>query len=128
MHDSILNSTKKILGISADYTAFDLDITTHINSSLSTLNQLGVGPLDGFSIEDSGPLWSDIGLSAVQINLVRTFIFLTVRMLFDPPTTSFLISAMEKQIEELTWRISTQREWGLNPVDPMLVQEVIVNE
>lgn len=115
MEDSILISTKKILGVAANYTAFDLDIITHINSSLSTLNQLGVGPTDGFFIEDDSAVWADLDLPLNQLNMARTYVFLKVRMLFDPPTTSFLIAAMQKQIEEHEWRLNMFRE-GLIPV------------
>lgn len=123
METSILKSTKKILGIAPTYTAFDLDIITHINSSFAMLNQLGVGPLDGFAIEDDQAVWEDVELSVNQLSMVRTYIFLKTRMLFDPPTTSFLIEATEKQIQEHEWRISTNREWGLDPVDPLIIVE-----
>lgn len=124
MEDSILNSTKKILGLGEDYTAFDLDIITHINSVFSILFQLGVGPADGFLIEDAGTTWSDFLEDNVGLNMVKSYIFLKVRLLFDPPGTSFAIDAMNHQISEYEWRISTHREWSLNPVDPMLVEEV----
>jgi hypothetical protein len=110
MENSILNSTKKILGIEADYTVFDLDIITHINSSLSIISQIGIGPADGFSIEDDLPEWTDLNIPANQMGLLRTYIFLKVRMLFDPPTTSFLIEAMNKQIQEHEYRLSYFRE------------------
>lgn len=127
MENSILNSTKKILGVAADYTAFDLDIITHINSSFSHLTDLGIGPVGGYAIEDATAEWSELGLSTHQLNMVRTYIFLKTRMLFDPPTTSFLIEATEKQIAEHEWRLSTSREWNLDPVDPktlVVVEEV----
>lgn len=106
MESSILNSTKKILGISEDYTAFDLDIITHINSVFSHLNQIGVGPAEGFMIEDEGYLWDDFNVPTNQLNLVKTYVFLKVRMLFDPPSTSFLIEAMNEQIREHEWRLN----------------------
>ncbi len=110
MESSILISTKKILGVAANYTAFDLDIITHINSALSTLDQLGVGPVLGFAIEDDTSLWSDLAIPQNQLSMVRTYIFIKTRMLFDPPTTSFLIDAMNKQIQEHEWRLSVFRE------------------
>lgn len=110
MENSILNSTKKILGVSSSYTAFDLDIITHINSVFSTLNQLGVGPIDGFGIEDESTEWSALDIPQNQLQMVRSYIFLKVRMLFDPPATSFHISAMESQIDEYEWRLRTFRE------------------
>lgn len=110
MENSILTSTKKVLGISADYTAFDLDVITHINATFFLLNQLGIGPDDGLVIEDASSEWDDLGLSPKQTSAVRTYVYLKVRMLFDPPTTSFLIEAMEKQIEEHEHRLSWSRE------------------
>lgn len=121
MEQSILKSTKKILGIADDYTVFDLDIITHINSAFSTLTQLGVGPSTGFMIEDAEPVWADFIGADLQNNSVKSYVFLKVRMLFDPPSTSYLISATEKQIQELEWRLNVHREESLwvdpNPVD-----------
>jgi len=112
MEQSILKSTKKILGIAEDYTVFDLDIITHINSAFSTLTQLGVGPAEGFIIEDDTALWTDFIDVDVdfQWNSVKSYVFLRVRMLFDPPQTSYLISASERQIQELEWRLNVHRE------------------
>ena len=111
MEQSILISTKKILGIEEDYTVFDLDIITHINSAFSTLTQLGVGPANGFMIEGVDELWIDfIADEDPQYNSVRSYVYLKARQLFDPPQTSYLISAMEKQILELEWRLNVHRE------------------
>jgi len=110
MENSILNSTKKVLGISEDYTVFDLDIITHINASFSILNQLGVGPVEGFFIEDEGAAWDDFFVPPNQLNLIKTYIILKVRMLFDPPATGFLTTAMENQIKEYEWRLNVFRE------------------
>jgi hypothetical protein len=110
MADSILDSTKKILGLDAGYTPFDLDVITHINAAFSILDQLGVGPEGGFFIEDVSPTWDDFECPPNQRNLVRTYVFLKVRMLFDPPTTSYLIEAMNNQIREYEWRLNSFRE------------------
>lgn len=111
METSVLTSTKKILGIASDYTVFDLDIITHINSAFSTLTQLGVGPAAGFMIEDDSADWSDFNVTDDhQYNAVKTYVFLKTRQLFDPPATSFLIAAYSKQIEELEWRLNVHRE------------------
>lgn len=123
MELSILISTKKILGIAEDYTVFDLDIITHINTVFSTLTQLGVGPNSGFMIEDASAEWSDFFIDDLQYNSVKSYVFLRVRLLFDPPTTSFAISAFENQIKELEWRMSSHREetgW-VNP-EPSVIQ------
>ncbi len=106
MTDSILNSTKKNLGLAADYTAFDPDITMHINGVLSTLNQLGIGPANGFSIEDADDLWVTFLGGEPRLNSVKTYVYLRVKLLFDPPTTSYLIEALNKQVAELEWRLT----------------------
>lgn len=108
--NSILNSTKKILGIAEDYTAYDEDIITHINAAFSTLTQLGVGPVDGFQIEDETAEWEEFISTDLQYNSVKSYVYLRLRMLFDPPATSYLIAAMERQIQELEWRLNTHRE------------------
>lgn len=110
MENSILKSTKKILGIAPDYTVFDLDIITHINSALSIANQLGIGPVDGLFIEDDETVWADLIVPANQLSLLRTYVGLKVRALFDPPTTSFMIDAMNAQIREHEWRLNMSRE------------------
>lgn len=110
MSDSILNSTKKILGIGSDYEVFDLDIITHINSAFATLTDLGIGPDEGYMIEDDSATWGDYLKGDNRLNPVRTYVYLKVRVLFDPPTTSFAIEAINKQIAELEWRLNTYRE------------------
>lgn len=128
MEQSILTSTKKILGIAADYTAFDLDIITHINAAFSTLTQLGVGPPNGFMIEDADVEWYDYIEDDIQLNTVKSYVFLKVRQLFDPPTTSYLITAMETQIRELEWRLNVNREtteW-VAPDPVVIVDEEVV--
>jgi hypothetical protein len=111
MEPSILISTKKILGVADNYTAFDLDIITHINSAFSTLAQLGVGPAEGFMIEDETATWTEfIPSGDLQYNAVKTYVYLRTRQLFDPPSTSYLIAAFDQQIKELEWRLNTHRE------------------
>jgi hypothetical protein len=111
MEDSILISTKKILGVADDYPVWDLDIITHINTAFSTLTQLGVGPAEGFMIEDDQAVWSDFIVDGdLQYNSVKTYVYLRVRQLFDPPTTSYLIAAFDKQLSELEWRLNVHRE------------------
>jgi hypothetical protein len=110
MEQSILISTKKILGLSEEYTAFDLDIITHINSAFGTLSQLGVGPTNGFMIEDASDVWLDFIPNSNILTMAKTYIFLKVKMFFDPPSTSFLVTAMNEQIKEYEWRISALRE------------------
>lgn len=110
MSSSILTSTKKILGIEADYDAFDADILMHINTAFSTLNQLGIGPAEGFMIEDATTTWDSYIGNDIRLNSVKSYVYLSVRLLFDPPTTSYLISAMKEQKQELEWRLNVYRE------------------
>lgn len=107
---SILDSVKKSIGIDKEYVAFDPDIIMHINSVLATLNQLGLGPNEGFSIEDNSSNWEDFIGSDPRYNSVKTYVFLKVRTLFDPPTASHLMTAMNEQIREFEWRIQVLRE------------------
>lgn len=110
MEESILISTKKILGLDAEYTPFDLDVITHINAAFSTLNQLGVGPVAGFSINDDSSQWAEFDVPENQIQMVKTYVYLKVRVLFDPPGTSFLLEAANNQIKEYEWRLNAFRE------------------
>lgn len=128
MENSILISTKKVLNLEAGYTSFDQDIVMHINSVFSTLNQLGVGPDEGFMIEDDVPTWDAFFGSDPRLNHVKTYVYLRVRMLFDPPTTGYLVEAMNQQIRELEWRLNTQREdteWTkpISPEEVPIVEE-----
>ena len=118
MEESILKSTKKILGLEDEYTPFDLDIITHINAAFSLLNQLGVGQAEGFSIEDDTAEWSEFIVPANQLHLVKTYIYLKVRVVFDPPGTSFLLEASNNQIKEYEWRLNVFREDELPPFVP----------
>jgi hypothetical protein len=115
MTDSILTSTKKNLGIEASYTAFDEDIKLHINSVFSTLHQLGIGPVDGFAIVNDTAVWSDFLDGDLRLNSVKTYVYLRVRMIFDPPTTGYHVAAVQKQIEELEWRLNVVREGDVWP-------------
>lgn len=126
MEESILKSTKKILGLDENYVPFDLDVITHINASFSILNQLGVGPVDGFFIEDETSLWSEYEVTSnQQLHLVKTYVYLKVRSIFDPPSTSYLIEGVNNQIKEIEWRLNVFREWELDPNDPKDQPEVI---
>lgn len=110
MSESILDSTKKILGLSSEYTAFDPDIISHLNSALASVGQLGVGPEAGFMIIDNTATWADFLGDDIMYNTVKSYVYLKVRILFDPPATSFHVKAIEDQMSELEWRISAHRE------------------
>lgn len=117
MTNSILDNVKKILGLDPSYTIFDVDVMLHVNSVFFTLNQLGIGPDAGYMISDNTATWDSFIGSDLRLNAVKTYVYLRVRLLFDPPTTSFVIDAMAKQLQELEWRLSVKRE-GESWTDP----------
>lgn len=105
--DSILLSVKKLLGIASNYKQFDTDVIIHINSVFLTLNQLGIGPDDGFSIAGESEEWSDyIPDNQLLLNAVKSYIYLKVKMLFDPSLTSSINDLMKEEIKELEWRMN----------------------
>ena len=108
--DSILTSVKKIIGISEEDESFDTDLIMHINSVLMILNQLGVGPEDGFSITDKSAVWTDVIGDNKLIEATKTFVGLKVRLIFDPPTSSAVLDSINKTISELEWRINVMVE------------------
>lgn len=110
MSESILESTKKVLGLGSDYTVFDVDVMMHINSTFSTLNQLGLGPEDGFSIDGEESTWADFIGDDPRLNSVKTYVYLKVRSVFDPPQSAHAINAMNEQIKEFEWRLNVYRE------------------
>lgn len=110
--DSILNSVKKQLGIAPDYEPFDPDIVIHINTVFSILHQLGAGPEDGFSISDDSAVWSDyITDNPNKLNLIKSYMYLKVRLLFDPPTNSGVTEANNRMIDELEFRINAATDF-----------------
>lgn len=106
--ESILASIKKMLGIDEEYTHFDADIIMHINSVLMILTQLGVGPTEGFVIEDDTSTWADFipQINAAQLNAVKSYVYMKVKLMFDPPLSSSVIESMNRQISELEWRLN----------------------
>lgn len=106
--ESILTAVKKMLGIEADYNHFDQDIIIHINSALMTLNQFGVGPEQAASISGAEDTWESTLGSIAELQAVKTYVYLKVRMIFDPPTSSFVLDAMKRQADELEWRLNVQ--------------------
>lgn len=107
--DYILASIKKLLGIQPEYKAFDDDIIIHINTVFVILNQLGVGPDEGFSISHGHEKWSDYCTTKNE-NAVRTFVYLKVRLMFDPPTSSVLMDSINNTLAELEWRLYLEGE------------------
>lgn len=105
--ESILTSIKKLLGIAEEYTHFDNDIIMHINSVFTTLTQLGVGPSEGFYIEDDSTYWTDFIEDMTKIQAIKTYIYLKVKLVFDPGSIgSSTLAAYERQIQELEWRLN----------------------
>lgn len=112
MEDSILDSVKKLLGIDPSYYAFDADITMHINSVFSILTQLGVGPERGFRIHDKNAVWTSYLAASEKLEMVKTYMALKVRMMFDPPMSSSVADAINRNISELEWRINVAVDPG----------------
>jgi hypothetical protein len=122
---SILDSTKKAIGVGFDYDVFDHDIIMHINSVFSTLSQLGVGPAEGFMIEGDQEEWDTFLGGDRNLNAVKNYVYLRVRLLFDPPSTSFLLSATQEQIKELEWRLNVYAEGEGRRSNPAAQSNVI---
>lgn len=109
--ESILTSIKKMLLIPEDYDHFDADIIMHINSVFMTLTQLGVGPSDGFYIEDDSTDWTEFIENPNDLQAVKTYMYLKVRLVFDPSSLgSATLAAYERQIQELEWRLNVAAE------------------
>ena len=104
--DSILTSIKKLLGITEEYENFDQDIIMHINSAFMILNQLGVGPKSGFSINDKSSTWDEFIPESSNLEAVKTYVHLKVKLMFDPPLSPTVIEAIKSQINELEWRLN----------------------
>lgn len=110
MNDSILTSIKKLLGITEDYESFDQDIIMHINSVFMILNQLGVGPEKSFSINDKSTTWKEFIPEGQNLESVKSYIYLKVRLLFDPPTSSSVVESINRMISEFEWRLNAAAE------------------
>ena len=108
--ESILTSVKKLLGIPEDYIHFDADIIIHINSVFMILTQLGVGPPEGFSIEDDSAIWEDFVSDNTKLQAIKSYVYLRVRLLFDPPQGSAVIDSINRTISELEWRLNIAAE------------------
>ena len=108
--DSILTSIKKLLGIAEDYDHFDQDLIIHINSVLSVLTQLGVGPSEGFSIEDENATWNDFIPEDKRLSSIRSYVYMKVKLLFDPPLSSSVMESMNRMISEFEWRLNVAAE------------------
>lgn len=110
MNESILNTIKKMLGMDAEYTAFDTDIIVHINSCFMKLNQLGVGPDTPFFITGKDETWTSFFGGNDDIEAAKTYIYINVKLVFDPPTSSFVVEALKEMEKEYEWRLMAQVE------------------
>lgn len=108
--DSILTSIKKLLGIAEEYNHFDGDLIMHINSVFSILTQLGVGPSEGFYIEDDSTTWDEFTNDVKTLNEVKSYMYLKVKLLFDPPLSSSVMESMNRSISEFEWRLNVTAE------------------
>ena len=108
--ESILTSIKKLLGIDEEYEHFDSDIIMHINSVFMILNQLGVGPTEGFSIKDKTATWEDFVTDLTKVEAIKSYVYLKVKLLFDPPLSSSVMESINRTISELEWRINVAAE------------------
>ena len=108
--ESILTSIKLLLGITEDYEAFDQQIIAHINSVFMILTQLGVGPLDGFMITSKVDTWNEFISDEKKMQLVKSYTYLKVKMLFDPPSSSAVMDSTNRMINEFEWRLNSQAE------------------
>lgn len=119
--NSILETIKKLLSVSSNDHSFDTDIITHINSVFLVLNDLGIGPSEPFEIVDEAETWEQFDPDK-KFSLVKSYIYLKVRLLFDPPATSFALDAMQKQIDEYSWRLNVRAEGAYKDL-PSLTSE-----
>jgi len=116
--NSILQSIKKSLGIMPEYEVFDDELVMHINSALSNLHQLGVGPEDEFSITDGTATWSDLLGPSSKIQNAKAYVFIKTKLIFDPPTSPQLINAYEEQLRENEFRLTVTSDSMLTPTLP----------
>lgn len=105
MDESILTSVKKMLGITKEYTHFDADIIMHINSVFMILTQMGVGPAEGFYIEDEKMYWEDFTSDIFELQAIKSYVYLKVKLLFDPSASTAVTDSMNRMISELEWRL-----------------------
>lgn len=118
--DSILTSIKKMLGITEEYTQFDQDLIIHINTVLSILTQMGIGPSSGFIITNSNQKWNDWFTITNDMNLIKTYVYLRVKMLFDPPTIATVVKSNEESIREIGCRLFMLTDL------PLVIEEEVI--
>ena len=105
MEESILKTIKQLIGCPDDFEQFDLDLTIHINSAFATLTQLGVGPKEGYRITGLDNVWSEFEEDAQKSSLIKDYVYIKTRLLFDPPTSGSLMDSLKEQLKEMEWRL-----------------------
>lgn len=110
MEESILNSIKDLLGPDSGYDVFDNEILIHINMALSVLTQHGVGPSEGFIVKDEDATWQDFLGDSKDLEMAKTYVYMKVKMAFDPPTSSFMLTSLKEACQEYEWRLMVAME------------------
>lgn len=105
MEDSILKTIKQLIGCPDDFEQFDLDLIVHINSAFATLTHLGVGPKEGYRITGADNAWSEFEDDAKKLSLIKDYVYIKTRLLFDPPTSGSLMDSLKEQLKEMEWRL-----------------------
>ena len=105
MEESILKTIKQLIGCPDDFEQFDLDLTIHINSAFAALIQLGVGPKEGYRITGPDNVWSEFEEDTQKSSLIKDYVYIKTRLLFDPPTSSALMDSLKEQLKEMEWRL-----------------------
>ena len=105
MEESILKTIKQLIGCPDDFEQFDLDLTIHINSAFAALTQLGVGPKEGYRITGPDNVWSEFEEDTQKSSLIKDYVYIKTRLLFDPPTSSALMDSLKEQLKEMEWRL-----------------------
>ena len=105
MEESILKTIKQLIGCPDDFEQFDLDLIVHINSAFATLTQLGVGPKEGYRITGADNEWSEFEDDVQKLSLIKDYVYIKTRLLFDPPTSGSLMDSLKEQLKEMEWRL-----------------------
>lgn len=105
MEESILKTIKQLIGCPDDFEQFDLDLIVHINSAFATLTSLGVGPKEGYRITGADNVWSELEDDAQKLSLIKDYVYIKTRLLFDPPTSGSLMDSLKEQLKEMEWRL-----------------------
>ena len=105
MEESILKTIKQLVGCPDDFEQFDMDLTIHINSAFATLTQLGAGPKEGYRITGVDNVWSEFEDDPQKLSLIKDYVYVKTRLLFDPPTTGSLMDSLKEQLKEMEFRL-----------------------